>query len=77
MSRNRKSDQTLFSEPERVLDEEQKKDAGQMLGCGWSVKDSTTYYGLEEGPFRIQMGMLVSKREPQDTRHWSERGGAE
>ena len=76
MARTPKRDQTLFSdEPQRVLDDEQIQDAKQMIGCGWSVANTAKHYGLEEEPFRLQIGLPVWKREPKDTRHWSERGG--
>jgi hypothetical protein len=69
--------QRLNADQRRTLDADQKTDAGQMLGCGWKIRDTAGHFGLDEENFRVQMGLPVWKPEPKDTRHWSERGGAQ
>lgn len=66
---------SMDGDQRRTLDDEQKADARQMIGCGWSIRDTAKHYGLDEEAFRVQICLPIWKREPEDTRHWSERGG--
>jgi hypothetical protein len=51
----------------RTLDERQKLDAREMLGCGWAVRNAAKHFGLSEENFRQQMGMPVWRKLPMDT----------
>ena len=42
---------------QRRLDEEQKIDAGQMIGCGWPVPKVAHHFGLTESALRAELGM--------------------
>jgi hypothetical protein len=48
------------------LDSEQRIDAKQMIGCGWTVPDTARHYGLSEENLRIQLGMPVWRQQPMD-----------
>lgn len=67
--------QSMDSGQRRTLDDEQKTDARQMIGCGWSVRDTAKHFGFSEERLRIELGLPVWKREPEDTREWWKRGG--
>lgn len=77
MSRNPKRDQTLFSdEAERSLDDEQRTDARQALGCGLTVRQVAKHFGLSEERLRIELGLPVWKFEAP-SKPWWERGVSE
>ena len=60
------------------LDSEQIIDAKQMIGCGWTVRDTARHYGLSEENLRIQLGMPVWRSQPMDRqRKLFEIGGGE
>ena len=48
------------------LDEEQKIDARQMIGCGWAVRDVARHYGLSEERLRTILGMPIWRQQPMD-----------
>jgi len=60
------------------LDDEQKIDARQALGCGLSVKQVARHFGLSEERFRSELGMPQWRALPQDRqRKLFEIGGEE
>jgi hypothetical protein len=60
------------------LDDEQKIDARQALGCGLSVKQVARHFGLSEERFRSELGMPQWRQLPMDRqRKLFEIGGAE
>ena len=46
------------------LDDGQKTDAREMLGCGWAVRNVARHFGLTEERLRIELGMPAWKSEP-------------
>lgn len=50
----------------RTLDEEQKIDAGQMIGCGWPVPKVARHFGLTESELRAELGMPQWKTPPTE-----------
>jgi hypothetical protein len=60
------------------LDDEQKIDARQALGCGLSVAQVARHFGLSEERFRSELGMPQWRQLPMDRqRTLFEIGGAE
>jgi len=55
------------NEQRHCLDERQKLDAREMLGCGWAVRNAAKHFGLSEEDFRTQLGMPVWRKLPMDT----------
>jgi hypothetical protein len=49
---------------QRTLDAEQKIDAGQMIGCGWTVPKVAQHFGLTELELRAELGMPQWKTPP-------------
>lgn len=45
------------------LDDEQKVDARQALGCGLSVQQAAQHFGLSESELRTELGMPQWKSE--------------
>jgi len=77
MSRNTDADQTLFpDEQERALDDEQRIDAKQALGCGLTVRQVAKAFGLTEERLRVELGMPVWKSETP-SEPWWKRGVSE
>lgn len=62
-----------------TLDEDQKIDARQMIGCGWRIPDVATHYGLTELQLREQLGLPQFKSEPPQRKRPAlfDDGGAE
>lgn len=48
------------------LDSEQQIDARQMIGCGWTVRDTARHYGLSEERLRVILGMPIWRQQPMD-----------
>lgn len=73
MTSNEAEDQTSS------LDDEQRIDAHQMIGCGWSVRDTAKHYGLTEQRLRAELGMPQFKPTelPVSSRSLIENGGVE
>ena len=46
-----------WDEQGRILDSEQRIDARQMIGCGWSVRDVAKHYGMSEQQLRQELGL--------------------
>jgi hypothetical protein len=60
------------------LDDEQKIDARQALGCGLSVAQVAKHFGLSEERLRTELGMPVWRSQPMDRqRKLFEIGGGE
>jgi hypothetical protein len=53
-----------YNDNQRGLDAEQKIDAGQRVGSGWSVADVAQHYGLTETELRIELGLPQWQPEP-------------
>lgn len=51
---------------QRTLDQDQKIDAGQMIGCGWPVPKVAEHYGLTESELRAELGMPQWKTPPTE-----------
>jgi hypothetical protein len=48
------------------LDDQQKIDARQALGCGLPVKQVARHFGLSEERLRTELGMPIWRSEPMD-----------
>jgi hypothetical protein len=48
------------------LDDEQKIDARQALGCGLSVAQVARHFGLSEERLRTILGMPIWRQQPMD-----------
>jgi hypothetical protein len=60
------------------LDDEQKIDARQALGCGLLVAQVAKHFGLSEERLRTKLGMPVWRSQPMDRqRKLFEIGGGE
>jgi hypothetical protein len=60
MATNADDDQT------NSLDDEQKIDARQALGCGLSVAQVARHFGLSEERLRSELGMPIWRSLPMD-----------
>ena len=60
------------------LDDEQKTDARQALGCGLSVQQVAQHFGLSESELRSELGMPQWMSEPPADRQRTlfDNGGA-
>jgi AraC-like DNA-binding protein len=55
-------------EKRHSLDDEQKVDARQALGCGLSVQQVAQHFGLSESELRSELGMPQWRSEPHADR---------
>lgn len=51
-------------EQKQLLNSEQRTDARQALGCGVSVRQVATHFGLTETELQIALGMPQWRSEP-------------
>lgn len=71
-----------FNDPEeqgRVLDSEQRIDARQRIGYGWSVRDVAPHYGMTELQLRHKLGLpqFISEANQEQQRSlFDDRGQA-
>ena len=61
------------------LDDDQKIDARQALGCGLSAQQVAQHFGLSESELRTELGMPQWKSETSDDRQRTlfDNGGVE
>ena len=52
----------------RFLDDEQRIDAKQMIGCGWAIRNVASHYGLTETQLRAEIGLPQWQTEPPQDR---------